>query len=78
MGKQELTNEQVVEIYMDAYLHGSSLTEAARAFGVSKSYLAWRAKRLRHAGVSLPKKYTAHEADVAKLNELIKTIKLAP
>jgi hypothetical protein len=34
MSKKDLTDEQVVDIYMDAYNNGLSLTKAALSHGV--------------------------------------------
>lgn len=65
----KLTDEQVVDIYMDAHLNGLNLAKEAKALGVSRAYLDMRAKRLRNAGVNIPHKYS--RPDVDALNKRI-------
>lgn len=79
MAGKNITDQQIVDIYMQSYLKGTSLKVAADKLGVSPQYIDWRAKKLRKAGVKLPKKHaTPSGIDVDALNSHIDRILKEP
>lgn len=69
----KITNEQVVNAYLQANREGAKLRDIADRLGVSPQYLDWRAKLLRKAGVKIPKKFSppVDPSEVVALNRII-------
>lgn len=53
--KDRPTDDQIVNVYLRAHRTGMRLKDLADELGTSLSYLNWRVKVLRKAGVRIPR-----------------------